>query len=75
MASRILTWVLGGCGVGLISLAALLYFQPLQQSHGLTVEQANVVLQNVLPGSSHDVAFRMQNRTSRPLRVVGATYP
>lgn len=63
-----------GIGLGSLALAALLYVCPWGESPGLVIAEPNRVVEGLLPGESRAVAFRIENRTSRPRRVVGTSH-
>jgi hypothetical protein len=70
--SRAVFLAFTGLGAGCLVLAGLLFFSAWQPSASLVVDEPHRIIDDLLPGSSRNVDFEIQNRTGRPLRIVGA---
>jgi len=69
--SGLVFFVLISGGIGLLVLAGFLALSAYHSSSGLIVEKPHRIIDDLIPGSSQDVDFEIQNRTDRTLRIIG----
>lgn len=72
MAYRTMSNLFGIASLGAVLAAGYLYLRPPAEGPALVVQEPDRVLHDALPGEVYEVEFRVQNRTGRTLRVVGA---
>jgi hypothetical protein len=51
--------------------AGYLYLRARAQERGLMVEEPDRVFNDLVPGREYEIEFRVHNRTSQTLRIVG----
>ncbi len=72
MVSRTLSVFFLTLALGASLGASYLYFRPPIAEPGLVVEEPARVYSDLAAGHVHEIEFRVHNRTSQTLRVVGA---
>lgn len=73
MFCRLLSIVFAVAGIGLLAGGGYLALQPEVVEPGLIVEEPERILNGVVPHREQVIDFRVHNRTSRTLRVLGTT--
>jgi hypothetical protein len=71
MSARILSTVFSIATLIALLTAAYLYFVCSEET-GFLVEEPERVLEGLSPEVDYEISFRVQNRTGRQVRVVGA---
>jgi hypothetical protein len=73
MPSRVSFLLLMGAGFSCLALAGLIYLNSGQEPVALVVDEPHRVLNDLAPGASRDIEFRIKNQSGRPLRIVGTS--